>query len=88
MQNILIANAELAFAYKSFRIQSEYKIMTLRRGQIYDDINYTGQNLEDANFEDNILRHHIIYLEIVKILITLMGSLHVSILNLKKVQLK
>jgi len=50
VQNILIANAELAFAYKSFRIQSEYKIMTLRRGQIYDDINYTGQNLEDANF--------------------------------------
>jgi len=50
VKNIVLANAELAFAYKSFRLQGEYKIMTLKRGKIYDDINYTGQNLKDANY--------------------------------------
>lgn len=50
VKNIIIANAELAFAYKSFRLQSEYKMMTLDRGPIFTDINYTGQNLNDAKF--------------------------------------
>ncbi len=50
VKNISIYNAELAFAYNSFRLQGEYKIMNLLRGHIYDDINYTGQNLNDAHY--------------------------------------
>jgi phosphate-selective porin OprO and OprP len=50
VQNIRLANAEIAFAYNSFRLQGEYKIMTLNRGPIYTDINYTGQNLNDAKY--------------------------------------
>lgn len=50
VKNIVLANAELAFAYNSLRIQGEYKMMTLDRGKIYTDINYTGQNLNDAKY--------------------------------------
>jgi phosphate-selective porin OprO/OprP len=50
VKKIILANAELAFAFKSFRLQGEYKIMTLDRGAIYTDINYTGQNLNDAQY--------------------------------------
>ncbi len=51
VKNIFISNAELAFAYNSFRLQGEYKMMTLDRGKIYTDINYTGQNIQDANYD-------------------------------------
>lgn len=50
VKNIILANAELAFAYNSFRLQGEYKIMTLDRGPIYTNVNYTGQNLNDAKY--------------------------------------
>ncbi|HRZ42206.1 MAG TPA: porin [Bacteroidales bacterium] len=50
VKNIILANGELAFAWNSFRLQSEYKIMTLNRGKIYTDVNYTGQNLNDAHY--------------------------------------
>lgn len=50
VKKIILANAEVAFAYNSFRLQGEYKIMTLDRGQLYSDINYTGQNLNDAKY--------------------------------------
>jgi phosphate-selective porin OprO and OprP len=50
VKKIILANAELAFAWNSLRIQSEYKILTLDRGNIYTDINYTGQNRTDAHF--------------------------------------
>ncbi len=50
VKNIILANTELAFAYNSIRLQGEYKIVTLNRGRIYSDINYTGQNINDAHY--------------------------------------
>ncbi|MDD4385358.1 MAG: porin [Bacteroidales bacterium] len=50
VKNIILANAEVAFAYNSLSVQDEYKMMTLDRGPIYTDINYTGQNLNDAKY--------------------------------------
>lgn len=50
VKRIILANGELAFVYNSFRLQSEYKVMVLDRGAIYNDINYTGQNLNDAYY--------------------------------------
>jgi len=51
VKNIILANGELAFAYNSFRLQGEYKIMILDRGPINTDINYTGQNTNDAKYD-------------------------------------
>jgi phosphate-selective porin OprO and OprP len=50
VKNITLVNGEVAFAYNSFRLQGEYKVMNLNRGPIYSDINYTGQNLNDVKF--------------------------------------
>ncbi len=50
VKRIILANGELAFASNSFRLMGEYKVMVLDRGRIYDDINYTGQNLEDVYY--------------------------------------
>lgn len=51
VKNIMIGNAELAFAYNSLRIQGEYKMTKLNRGPLYTDINYTGQNLNDVYYD-------------------------------------
>jgi len=55
VKHIIIANTELAFAYHSFRLQGEYKIMILDRGPIYTDINYTGQNLNDVQYNGHYI---------------------------------
>lgn len=49
VKNIVLANAEMAFAYKGFRIQSEYHYTIVNRGQIYDDIPRVG--LQNAIFD-------------------------------------
>ncbi|MGE5355972.1 MAG: OprO/OprP family phosphate-selective porin [Deltaproteobacteria bacterium] len=49
VKNIILTNAEFAFAYKSFRIQSEYHYTIVKRGQIYDDVPKAG--LKDAKFD-------------------------------------
>jgi len=50
VKNITLINGEIAFAWNSIRLQGEYKVMNLNRGKIYSDINYTGQNINDAKF--------------------------------------
>ncbi len=49
VQKIFLSNVEFAFAYKSFRIQSEYHYTIVKRGQIYDDIPRAG--LKNAIFD-------------------------------------
>lgn len=49
VQKIILTNAEFAFAYKGFRIQSEYHYTIVQRGQIYDDVPRAG--LKDAIFD-------------------------------------
>ena len=49
VQKIILSNAEFAFAYKSFRLQSEYHYTIVKRGQIYDDEPKAG--LKDAKFD-------------------------------------
>ena len=49
VKNIVLANAEFAFALKGFRIQSEFKKSFVKRGQIYSDVPRAG--LKDVIFD-------------------------------------